>query len=128
MTDPNPLEAVAPTRIAVVGAGYVGVTTAVCLAYLGHTVVCGDCDLAKVERLSAGIPTFVEERLGELLNDGLSSGRLRFVTTAAASVREAEYVFICVSTPGHADGSPDLSDLEAVAGEIAVHLLSLIHI
>ena len=109
-------------RIAVVGAGYVGVTTAVCLAHHGHTVVCGDCDLGKVERLSLGIPTFVEEGLGALLNQGLSSRRLQFVTSAAASVRDAEFVFICVSTPGHPDGSPDLSALEAVANEIGPHL------
>src|SRR5579872_5945224 len=69
-------------RIAVVGAGYVGVTTAVCLAHHGHAVVCGDNDLAKVEKLSAGIPTFVEEGLGALLNQGLSSRRLHFVTSA----------------------------------------------
>jgi UDPglucose 6-dehydrogenase len=109
-------------RIAVVGAGYVGLTTAVCLAHHGHAVVCGDNDLAKVEKLSAGVPTFVEEGLGALLNQGLSSRRLHFVTSAAASVRDAEFVFICVSTPGHPDGSPDLSALEAVASEIGPHL------
>jgi UDPglucose 6-dehydrogenase len=122
MTDTHRPTLAKPARIAVVGAGYVGVTTAVCLAHLGHTVVCGDSDLTKVERLSIGIPTFVEEQLGELLNQGLSSGRLRFVMTAAAAVRDAECVFICVSTPGHPDGSPDLSALEAVASEIGPHL------
>jgi UDPglucose 6-dehydrogenase len=111
-----------PSRIAVVGAGYVGVTTAVCLVSKGHTVVCADNDGSKVDRLSRGLPTFFEEGLGQLLNEGLSSGQLRFVTTAAASVRDANFIFICVSTPARADGSPDIGALETVASEIGPHL------
>jgi UDPglucose 6-dehydrogenase len=110
------------SSVAVVGAGYVGLTTAVCLAHLGHRVVCGEADPAKVERLGAGEPTIYEAGLEELLVSTLSSGRLRIVLGAADAVRGAEFVFLCVPTPQRPDGSADVSYLEAVAAEIAPHL------
>ncbi len=105
-------------RIAVVGAGYVGVTCAVCFARLGHSVVCADIDAQRVELLGAGVPPVVEDGLAELLAEGLASGRLRFVVGAAAAVVDAEFVFLCVPTPQDADGSADLSFVEAAAAEI----------
>lgn len=116
------IEPAPPTRAAVVGAGYVGLTTAVVLAHLGHHVCCGDIDAAKVAALSAGQPTIYEEGLGPLLQAGLASGRLRFVVGAASAVRDAEYVFLCVPTPENADGSADIRALSAAAREIAPHL------
>jgi UDPglucose 6-dehydrogenase len=107
---------------AVIGAGYVGVTTAVVLAHLGYDVVCGESDPAKVEKLARGEPTIVEEGLGDLLRAGLDTGRLRFVHGAADAVRGAEFVFLCVPTPQRADGAADVSFLEGVAVEIAPHL------
>jgi UDPglucose 6-dehydrogenase len=119
MTDPDlPSHPDLTARIAIVGVGYVGLTTAVCLAQLGHTVVCGDSDAAKVELLSRGEPTFVEDGLKELLHSGLASRRLKFVVTASAAVEDAEFVFICVPTPERSDGSPDVTALESVATEI----------
>jgi UDPglucose 6-dehydrogenase len=109
-------------QVAVVGAGYVGLTTACCLASFGHTVVCGEIDPAKVERLSRGEPTIYEEGLEDLLRSGLASGRLRFVLGAAEAVTGAEVVFLCVPTPQQPDGSADVSALEAAATEIAPHL------
>ena len=108
--------------VAVIGAGYVGLTTAVCLAHLGHRVVCGEVDEEKVARLSRGEPTIVEEGLAELLAEGLASKRLRFVTGAAAAVTGAAFVFLCVPTPQRSDGSADVSFLESVAEEIGPHL------
>ncbi|MFM7490414.1 MAG: UDP-glucose 6-dehydrogenase, partial [Actinomycetota bacterium] len=58
------------SRIAVIGTGYVGLTTGVCLAHLGHQVVCADIDEAKVKRLAAGEMPIVEDGLGELLVSG----------------------------------------------------------
>jgi UDPglucose 6-dehydrogenase len=109
-------------RVAVIGAGYVGLTTACCLASFGHHVVCGELDTAKVERLSRGEPTIYEEGLEELLRAGLAAGRLRFVEGAAAAVADADVVFLCVPTPQQADGSADVSALEAAAAEIGHHL------
>jgi UDPglucose 6-dehydrogenase len=107
---------------AVIGAGYVGLTTAVVLAHLGYQVACGESDAAKVQKLSRGEPTIVEEGLGDILIDGLDSGRLKFVLGATEAVRDAEFVFLCVPTPQGPDGAADVSILEAVAVEIAPHL------
>jgi UDPglucose 6-dehydrogenase len=106
-------------RIGVVGTGYVGLTTAVCLAHLGHTVRAGDIDAAKVEMLSAGRPTIVEDGLEEMLGEELASGRLSFVVGAAEAARSAEFVFLCVPTPQLDDGSADTSMLEDAVSDIS---------
>jgi UDPglucose 6-dehydrogenase len=111
-------------RIAVVGTGYVGLTTGVCLAHLGHTVVCADVDAAKVARLSAGEMPIVEEGVAELLASGLASGRLSFEVGAAAAVADCEIAFLCVPTPQGSDGSADLSYIEAASAEIGPVLSS----
>jgi UDPglucose 6-dehydrogenase len=108
--------------LAVIGAGYVGLTTAVCLAHLGHRVSCGELDEEKVSRLARGEPTIVEDGLADLLRAGLASQRLRFVTGARAAVQGAAFVFLCVPTPQRADGSADVDVLESVAREIGPHL------
>jgi UDPglucose 6-dehydrogenase len=108
--------------LAVIGAGYVGLTTAVCLAHLGHRVCCGELDAEKVARLSRGEPTILEDGLEELLREGLDSKRLRFVTGAAAAVEGAGFVFLCVPTPQQPDGSADVTVLCAVASEIGPRL------
>jgi UDPglucose 6-dehydrogenase len=105
-------------RVGVIGAGYVGLTTAVCLAHLGHTVCLGDVDPEKIALLSSGIPTIVEDGLEELLNEEIASQRLSFAVGAATAARSAEFVFLCVQTPQLADGSADTSALESVAKEI----------
>jgi UDPglucose 6-dehydrogenase len=101
-----------------VGAGYVGLTTAVCFTKLDHEVVCADIDADKVTRLSNGDVPIVEDGLEELLRDGLRNGRLRFVLGAAKAVAGAEFVYLCVPTPQGADGAADLSYVEAAAREI----------
>jgi UDPglucose 6-dehydrogenase len=110
------------SHIAVVGAGYVGLTTAACLAKLGHTVVCGDVDDSRVELLSKGEVPIVEAGLEQLVRDGLRSGNLRFVNGAAEAANGAEFVYLCVPTPQDVDGSADLSYIEDAAREIAIVL------
>lgn len=107
------------SRVAVIGAGYVGLTQAVGFAHLGHEVFCADVDEERVRLLSKGEPTILEERLPELLAEGLESRRLRFVVGAATAAREAEFVFLCVPTPQGDDGAADMSFVDAVAREIA---------
>src|ERR1051325_8761555 len=106
-------------RVAVIGAGYVGLTTAACLAHLGHDVVCADIDEARVHKLNAGEVPILEEGLPQLVTEGLASRRLRFVVGAPAAVDGAECVFICVATPQGADGSADMRFGERAAREIA---------
>ncbi len=109
-------------KIAVIGTGYVGLTTGVCFAHLGHQVTCADIDADKVERLSRGEIPILEAGLDDLLREGLQSGRLTFVLGAAGAVVDAEFAYLCVPTPQGADGSADLSYIEAAAREIAPHL------
>lgn len=111
-----------PARVAVVGAGYVGLATAVTLAHFGHQVVCAERDPDKLARLSAGQPTILEDGLGQLLRGALDDGRLRFVADAVAAVPDATFVFLCLPTPQGADGAADVSLLQDVAAEIGPYL------
>jgi UDPglucose 6-dehydrogenase len=106
-------------KVAVIGAGYVGLTTAACFAHLGHDVLCADVDAERVARLEKGEVPILELGLPELIKEGLASNRLQFVVGAATAAQTAEIVFLCVQTPQGADGSADLSFVEAVAREIA---------
>jgi len=106
-------------RIAVIGAGYVGLTTAVCFAHIGHDVVCADIDPERVASLQRGELPIVETGLGNLLTEGLRSGRLRFVIGAATAAADAEFVYLCVPTPQGLDGGADLSFIETAARQIA---------
>ncbi len=107
-----------------VGAGYVGLATAACLAHLGHRVVCADVVEEKIAALSDGIIPIVEEGLDDLVSEGLTSGRLSFVVGASGAAKGAEVVFLCVPTPQRSDGSADMSFIEAAAREIAPVLAS----
>lgn len=106
------------SKVAVVGAGYVGLTTAVCLASLGHRVACADVDPRKVAALGRGRATIQEPGLTELLREGLESGRLEFTLGASAAAAEADIVFLCVPTPMSASGAADLEALESVVAEL----------
>jgi len=108
--------------VAVIGAGYVGITTAACLAHLGHDVTCADLNEERVRALAAGRVPILEEGLPALVQEGLAAGRLHFVVGAADAARHAEFVFLCVQTPQSDTGAADLSAVEAVAREIATVL------
>lgn len=106
------------TRIAIIGTGYVGLTTGACFAHLGHEVVCADIDVDKVERLNRGEVPIVEHRLDSLVDEGLRNGNLRFVVGAANAAKDCQIAFLCVPTPQGDDGSADLAYVEAAAAEI----------
>lgn len=106
------------SRIAVIGTGYVGLTTGACLAQLGHDVTCADIDAGKIERLTRGEIPIVEAGLDKVVEDGIRSGRLRFVVGAANAAADCEFAYLCVPTPQRLDGSADLSYIEAAAREI----------
>src|SRR5918996_2057999 len=98
----------ASSQIGVVGAGYVGLTTAACLAHLGHRVVCADLDEDRVARLRRGEIPIVEEGLADIVSAGLANGCLTFEVGAATAARDADVVFLCVPTPQGPDGGADL--------------------
>jgi UDPglucose 6-dehydrogenase len=109
-------------RIAVIGTGYVGLTTGACLASLGHRVVCADVDEAKVARLRRGEVDILEPGLPELVGAGLAAGRLSFAVGGRTAIAEldggAEVVFLCVPTPMGVGGMADLGAVESVIDEI----------
>jgi UDPglucose 6-dehydrogenase len=105
-------------RIAVIGAGYVGLVSAACFAEIGHEVISVDNNAAKVAMLERGEVPIHEEFLPGLL--GRHRGhRLNFSQSVTEAVQDAEAVFICVGTPPSATGEADLSFVEAAASEIA---------
>lgn len=107
-------------KITILGTGYVGLTTGVALAYLGHDVCCLDKDERKIESLRNGEPPLYECHLRELL--ALSQPHLRFTTSYEEAIPDAEVVFIAVGTPPRTDGSPDLKFVRAAAEELGRNL------
>jgi UDPglucose 6-dehydrogenase len=103
----------------VVGAGYVGLTTAACLADLGNEVVVVDIDAAKVEQLNQHQIHFYEPGLLEVVQRNTRAGRLSFTTSFAEAIPGAEFVFMAVSTPEGEGGQADVSAVEKAAGAIA---------
>ncbi len=97
----------------VVGAGYVGLTTAVGFAQLGHRVTVHDVDPAKVAELSAGRTPIWEPGLDKALVDGIASGRLRFQTDPTPPAG-TDFAVVCVPTPMGPDGVLDISFVESV--------------
>ncbi|HWF91633.1 MAG TPA: UDP-glucose/GDP-mannose dehydrogenase family protein [Terriglobales bacterium] len=105
-------------KISVIGAGYVGLTTAACLSQIGHDVFCSESDPEKLGKLKNGIMPLFEPGLEAIMKAGLASGRLRFGSTESA-VDWGRAIFICVGTPPLDNGEADLSAVEGVARTIA---------
>lgn len=107
-------------RIAIIGAGYVGLVSGACFADFGHYVTCVDLNETKIEALRRGeIPIF-EPGLEQMVVDNSAAGRLFFTTDLNEAVRDASVVFIAVGTPArNGDGHADLSYVHAAATSIA---------
>ncbi|MBN1644769.1 UDP-glucose/GDP-mannose dehydrogenase family protein [Candidatus Woesearchaeota archaeon] len=109
-------------KIAVIGMGYVGGTTAACFAELGHEVWGIDHDAKKIQLYKTGKAPFYEKGLDRLIKHNSSEGRLNFTTNISEGIKEAKVIIIAVGTPPKEDGSPDLSAMEKVAQEIGESL------
>ena len=109
-------------KIAVIGAGYVGLVTAACFAEFGNEVVCVDKVKEKVEMLSEGKIPFYEPGLEELVKRNLGEERLFFTQDIDSAIRDSLVIFIAVGTPPRGDGSADLTYVEEVANKIAENL------
>ncbi|MCU1393878.1 MAG: ugd [Ilumatobacteraceae bacterium] len=107
------------SRIAIIGTGYVGLTTGACFAHIGHDVVCADIDPGRIERLKNGILPIFEPGLQEIVEAEIASGRLQFVVGAAEAAKDCEFAYLCVQTPQGEDGAADLTYLQQAAAEIA---------
>jgi UDPglucose 6-dehydrogenase len=106
-------------KICIVGTGYVGLVTGACFAEVGHSVICVDNDVKKVELLKGGGIPIYEPGLDELVKKNVAASRLRFTSEIAEGVENSEVVFIAVPTPPRSDGSVDMSFVEKVAREIS---------
>jgi len=109
-------------KITIIGTGYVGLISAVGLADFGHNVTGVDINKIVVDTLNRGEPHIYETGLRDYLHKNLDSGRLTFSTDVAASIRDAEVIFISVGTPSNGDGSADLSQLFQAADDIKNNL------
>ena len=109
-------------RVCVIGTGYVGLVTGVCLAQIGHDVICIDSNEAKVQQMKAGQSPIYEPGLSELMTSNMQAGRLHFSSDLAEGVKHGEVLFIAVGTPALPTGESDTRYVEAVAKGIGSHL------
>ncbi len=107
-------------KVAILGTGYVGLTTGVCLAYLGHDVTCLDPVEEKILALREGRIPIHEPGLADLLAE--ASERIRFTTSYQEAIPGAQVIFIAVGTPPKSDGSPDLRYLRSASESIGQYL------
>ena len=110
-------------KVAVLGTGYVGLSTGVCLAEMGHDVVCIDVDERKIDVLKQGRSPIYEPGLEDLLKKNISEGRLAFTTSHRQGLRKADIIILAVGTPQSDDGQADLSFLEQAAKDLAEHIV-----
>ena len=109
-------------RITVIGTGYVGLIAGLGFSRWGNEVVCLDVDQNKIEKLQRGICPIYEPGATTQLEEGLSSGRLRFTCDTKFAVEHGEVIFIAVGTPEALDGSADLSYIYEAADSIADYM------
>ncbi len=105
-------------KVAVVGSGYVGLVTSVCLAEVGHHVTGVDIDTKKVAQLQNGVSPIFEKDIEDYLNRNLQAGRLQFTASLQEALDMCEIIFLALPTPPGEDGSADLSYVLGVANEI----------
>jgi UDPglucose 6-dehydrogenase len=109
-------------KLAVIGSGYVGLTTGACFAEMGNQVICVDNDERKIEMLKAGKVPIFEPGLDEMIHRNTVSGRISFTLGLSEAVKRSQIIFIAVGTPPEEDGSADLQHVLAAAREIAESL------
>ncbi|MBD2233989.1 UDP-glucose dehydrogenase family protein [Phormidium tenue] len=109
-------------RVCVIGTGYVGLVTGVCLANVGHDVVCIDVNEEKVKLMQSGQSPIFEPGLAEIMKSSMAAGHLQFSTDLKAGVEHGDILFIAVGTPALPTGESDTRYVEAVARGIGTHL------
>ena len=111
-------------QVCVVGTGYVGLTTASCLAKIGHTVIGIDVDENKIKLLKSGVTPIFEDNLESITKQMLAAKRLMFQHNFSSEISACEFVFLCVPTPQDEDGSADLSFIRQATKSIAPFLVA----
>ncbi|HQY88274.1 MAG TPA: hypothetical protein PK402_06425, partial [Tepidisphaeraceae bacterium] len=111
--------------VTIIGCGYVGLVTGVCLASMGHNVRGVEKDQRKLATLQRGDCPIFEPGLHDLLTETMKNGGISFTDNVKQAVKEAEVVFLCVGTPPKADGTVDMSFLEGAGKEVCDALAEL---
>jgi len=106
-------------KICVIGTGYVGLVSGVCLAQIGHRVVCADNNKKKIGMLQGGVSPIYEPGLKRMILKNKKENRLFFTGDTAKAVKESDIIFIAVHTPTKENGETDLQYIEAVSREVA---------
>ena len=109
-------------RVCVIGTGYVGLVTGVCLSHIGHDVICVDNNEEKVKLMQSGQSPIYEPGLSELMQSSAESGKLTFTSNLSKGVAHGEILYIAVGTPPLPTGESDTRYVEAVARGIGTHL------
>lgn len=109
-------------EISVVGTGYVGLVTGVCLSEIGHSVTCIDVNEEKIKLLSEGKSPIFEPGLEELIQKNIENGRLHFDSSHETGFSNAEVIYIAVGTPQNEDGTVNMSFIQQVAKDIAKNI------
>jgi len=111
-------------KITVIGAGYVGLVTAVGFADLGNEVICMDKMPSKLSKLSKGISPIYEPGLPELLQKQIKQGKIHFTDKIKEGINFSDVIFLCVGTPQGDTGKADLSQVEEASIDIAHNMNS----
>ncbi|HEY9690399.1 MAG TPA: 2-dehydropantoate 2-reductase N-terminal domain-containing protein, partial [Coleofasciculaceae cyanobacterium] len=111
-------------RVCVIGTGYVGLVTGVCLARTGHHVTCVDNNEEKVKLMKSGQSPIYEPGLSELMQAAMAAGTIEFTSDLATGVQQSEILFIAVGTPPLPTGESDTREVEAVARGIGSSMTS----
>lgn len=106
-------------NIAIIGSGYVGLVTGICLAEIGHKVICVDNDAEKIRTLKKNQLPIYEPGLEDLLKSNVRKKRLSFLTSVTEAAKKSEVIFIAVGTPSKKNGDADLTYVEGAARDIA---------
>ena len=109
-------------NVCIIGTGYVGLVTGVCLAEIGNNVICVDKIKEKVDLLSNGKVPIYEPELDNFLQRNIKNNKLAFTTNISDAIKESGIIYICVGTPPLSNGQADLHYVEEVACEIGKYI------
>jgi UDPglucose 6-dehydrogenase len=109
-------------KIAIIGSGYVGLVSGVCLAEIGHHVICVDNNPEKIKTLKQGKVPIYEPGLLEMMKANVKKKRLSFTGSIGEATKKSQVIFLAVPTPPKANGDADLTFVENVARQIAQHM------
>lgn len=105
-------------QISVFGLGYVGCTSAACLAKEGHMIIGDDINPAKVEMINRGQSPIIEKDIDAIIKEAVENGRLSATTDLQKAIHQTDIAFVCVGTPSNHNGSIDLHHIKQVCEQI----------